>query len=153
MLPDLSRGGSRLQLDVAVHEPDLDVIPLAKRARDPVSDGDGPVPAAGAADGDRQVLLALGDVGGQQEVEQRHQAPVELAGLRTGLDVLADGLVETGQRPQIVDVVRIGQEADVEGEVGIERRTVLEAEGEDRERELVLAYIPSDQLESDPAPQ
>src|SRR5438874_2274622 len=49
-----------------MYEAELDVVALAQLARDPVGDGDRAVPAAGAADGDREVLLALGDVSEQQ---------------------------------------------------------------------------------------
>ena len=124
------------RLDVAVLDPDDDVVAAGEVAADPVGDGDRAVAAAGAADRDRQVALALGDVGGDEELEQRQQAAVELAGLGPGLDVLADLLVQAGQRPQLVDVVRVGQEADVEGEVGVARRPVLEAEGEQGQRQF-----------------
>src|SRR5436305_574997 len=102
--------------------------------------------ATRAADRDRQVLLALGDVCRDQEVEQRHQAAVELAGLGAGLDVLPDRLVEAGEWAQLVDVMRVRKEADVERQVRIRRRPVLETEGEDGERELVLLGASADQL-------
>src|SRR3954463_7348415 len=68
-----------LQVHVAVDQPQLDVIAAAELPPDPTGHRDRSVPAPCAADCDRQVLLALGDVGREQEVEQRHQAAVELA--------------------------------------------------------------------------
>ena len=137
------------QLDVAVLDPQGHVLAPVEGAADPVGDGDRSVAPAGAADRDRQVALALGDVGRDQELEQRQQAAVELARLGAGLDVLADRLVEPGQGPQLVDVVWIRQEADVEGQVGVARRPVLETEGEQGERELAAA-VAAEQLLGDP---
>src|SRR5215212_1575304 len=142
-----------LEFHVAVDEMELDVVALAQLPGDPVRDSDRAVSATGAADGDRQVLFALRDIGGEQELEQRHQAAVELAGLGARLDVLADRLVEPGQRTQLVDVMRVRQETDVESEIRVERRAVLEAEGEDGECELILLGVPADQLGRDPAPE
>src|SRR5215208_6811642 len=115
----LPGGWPRLELDIAVHELQLDVVPLAQLPGDPVGDRDRTVSAAGAADRDRQMLLALRNVRGQQELEQRHQPAVELTRLGPRLDVFPDRLVETRQRPELIDVVRVGQEADVEREIGI----------------------------------
>ena len=124
------------ELYVAVLDAHDDVVATDEVAPDPVGDGERAVAAAGAADRDRQVALALGDVGGDEELEQRQQAAVELAGLGARLDVLAHRLVEARQRPQLVDVVGIRQEADIEREVGVARRPVLEAEGQQRQRQL-----------------
>src|SRR5512143_2200893 len=141
--------GPRLEPHVSVDDLELDVVTADQLPGDPVRDGERAVPAARAADRDRQMLLALGDVGGQQEVEQRHQPAVELTRLRTGLDVLPDRLVEPGQRTQLVDVVRVRPEADVQGQVGVGGWPVLEAEGEDGEGELVLLGVSADQLRRD----
>ena len=83
------------QLHVAVHDPRGDVVARGDVAGDAVGDGDRAVAAAGAADRDRQVGLALGDVGREQEVEQRQQAAVVLARQLARLDVLDHG----GSRP------------------------------------------------------
>ena len=50
------------------------VVAPGEVAGDPVGDRHRAVAAAGAADRERHVALALGDVGGQQEVEQREDA-------------------------------------------------------------------------------
>src|SRR3954452_19018600 len=109
----LTSGGARVQLYVAVHELELHVVPLAELPRDAIRHRHRPVAASGATDRDGQVLLSLDDVGREQEGEQRHQPAVELAGLGARLDVLAYRLVEAGQRPQVVDVVRVWQKANV----------------------------------------
>jgi hypothetical protein len=46
-------------------------------------------------------------------------------------DVLAHRLVKSGEWPQFVDPVRVGQEAAVQHHVGVARRAVLEAEAHD----------------------
>ena len=99
------------------------------------------VPATGAADADRQVGLALLLVGGQQVVEQRGEPVVEGVDAVRVLDVIDHGGVQAGQVPQLRLVVGIGQETDVEGQVGVARRAVLEAEGEERERQLADAPV------------
>ena len=84
--------------------------------------------AAGASDRDRQVTATLGLV-------QRHQCPeqsVELIHERR-----ADGGFEhevahlrvvSGERPQIVLPMRVGEEPHVHHDVGVQRQTVLEPE-------------------------
>src|SRR5215218_9208999 len=102
------------KLDVAVLDPDDHVVARRQVAPDAVGDGDRAVAAAGAADRDRQVALALGDVGGDEELEQRQQTAVELARLGPLLYVGADLLVHPGHRPQPLVVMGVGEEADVE---------------------------------------
>ncbi len=89
---------------------------------------DGSVPAAGAADGDRQPGLALLRVGRHQEVEQVLQPLQELARDRQAHDVGADLLGEARQGSQRLDVVGVLHEPDVQHQVGLERDAVLEAE-------------------------
>ncbi len=141
-----------IYVEVAVLDPHYDALTSLQRPPDAVGDGHRAMPAAGAADGDRQVALALGDVGGDEELEQRQQPAVELARLRARLDVGAHRLVEAGLRSQLVDVVGVGQEADVEGEVGVARRAVLEAEGEQGQRQLA-AVLTAQHLLGDPPAQ
>src|SRR5215203_5882915 len=144
--------GDSTKLYVAVLHPDDYVLAASEVPADAVGDGDRAVAAAGAADRDRQVALALGDVGGYEELQQRQQAPIELARLGSLLDVVADLLVHPGHRSQLVVVVGVGEEADVEGEVGVPRRAVLETEGEQGEGELPASLLPQ-QLFGDLAPQ
>src|SRR3546814_1561622 len=69
-------------------------------------DGDGAVAPAGAAEREREVRLALRDVGRQQQREEAVEVVEEL--LRRGLveHVALDGIVEAGERAQLVDPVR-----------------------------------------------
>ena len=57
---------------------------------------------------------------------------VEVVELALARDVLDDARVAAGERAQLGDVVRVGQEAHVEEQVGVARRAVLEAEGSGR---------------------
>src|SRR6187549_168029 len=144
--------GTSFQLHVPVLDPDDNVVAPLEGATDAVGDGDRAVAATGAADRDRQVALALGHVGGDEELEQRQQAAVELASLGARLDVGAHLFVEPGLRPQLVDVVRVGQEAHVDGHVGVAGRAVLEAEGEQGERQSPPS-LAADQLLGDATAQ
>ena len=93
-----------------------------------LGDRDRAVAAAGAADRDHEVGLALGHVLRQQVLQQRQHALVELLQAAVAPDVLDDPRVEPGERAQVGLVVRVGQEAHVEREVGVARRAVLVAE-------------------------
>ncbi len=68
-------GAARALVDVAVGDGDVELVVLAIALGEVLGDRDRAVAAAGAADRDHQVRLALGDVLRQQEVEQRVQAP------------------------------------------------------------------------------
>ena len=84
--------------------------------------------AARASDRHDQVSFALGEVLGQQVVEQRMHVLVERVQLPVAVDELHHARIISGQRPQIPLVVRVGKEADVQEQVGIARRPVLEPE-------------------------
>src|SRR3954453_21411951 len=78
--------------DVAVGDLDEHVVALAPAAREGLGDGHragapGAGAPAGAADGDREVRLALGDVLGQQVVQERLEALVERLELPVAPDV------------------------------------------------------------------
>ena len=81
-------------------------------------------------------VLPSATYAGQQEVEQGQEPLVELVRQLARLDVLDDLRVAAGERPQVLAVVGVRQEADVEHQVGVARRPVLEPEGEDRQRQL-----------------
>ena len=99
-------------------------------------DGHRAVAAAGAADADREVRLALGRVPREQEVEQREQALEVLARARRLEHEAADLLVHPGERAQAQVVVRIGQEAHVEQQVRVDGDAVLVAERHDGEDDV-----------------
>ena len=94
------------------------------------------MPAARAADADREVCLALAHVRGEQVVEQRDQVVVEVRDPVGALHVVDHLLVQPGQLAKLRLVVRVREEAHVEEEVGVARRAVLVAVGEERDREL-----------------
>ena len=110
-------------------------VAVAERGGQVLGDRDRAVAPAGAADRHHQVRLALGDVLREQELQQRDHVRVELLQAAVAADVVDDPLVEAGQRAQVGVVVRVGEEADVEREVGVARRAVLVAEGRERDRQ------------------
>src|SRR5829696_3551625 len=93
--------GESVDFGVAVLDANDDVVAALEVAADAVGDGYRAVAAAGAADRQRQVALSLCDVGGDEELEQRKQPPVELTGLGAGLDVFAHLQVMAGQGAQL----------------------------------------------------
>ena len=103
----------------------------ASAAPQPLGDHHRPVPAAGAADRDRQVALPFRDVVRQDEAQVLLQPVHELAGRRVALHELGDRPVAAGPPPQRRHEMRIRQAAHVEHEVGVDRHAVLEAEAED----------------------
>src|SRR5918992_3593243 len=109
----------RQPVDVPVLDLDEVLVAVAERRGQVLGDGHRAVAAARAADGDHEVGLALGDVLRQQIIEQRHHVVVELLEAAVAADVVDDALVEAGERPQVGLVVRVREEADVEGQVGV----------------------------------
>ena len=86
-----------------------------------------------AADRDREIRLALALVGRQHEAQEVLQTPEELAALLGLHDEVPHPAVAAVQRPQRLHEVRVGQEADVEHQIGVERDAVLEAERHQRD--------------------
>src|SRR5215217_3791461 len=150
--PDRVRLADRQPVHVAVLNLHEVVGHVPEVGGEVLGDRDRAMAAAGAPDRDHQMRLALRDVLGQEVVEQRHDAVVELVQAPVTADVGHDTLVEPGQRPQVRLVVRVGQEADVEGQVGVARRAVLVAEGGERHRELA-GLVGLEQLARDLAAQ
>ena len=68
---------------------------------------------------------------GSKQVEQPVELVEELAGAGLLEHVVADGRVPTRERPQLLDPVRVREEAAVEHEVDVEREPVLVAERHD----------------------
>ena len=100
--------------------------------------GDRAVLAAGAADRDGHIALALTAVSGRDELEQLGVAVEELLGAGLVEDVRRHLLVQAGVRAQLRDPVRVGQEPHVHDQVGVDRQAVLEAEGHDGGPQLGL---------------
>src|SRR3712207_3404481 len=130
---NLGSGAAWLLVDVTVDDVDQMVAAVLVDPAQLLGDDHRAVAAAGAPDADGQVGLALLLVGVEQVVEQRLQLVVELVDAVRGLDVLAYVGVEAGLVAELGLVVRVRQEADVEQKVGVARRTVLEAERQERD--------------------
>src|SRR5436190_18867332 len=131
-------GTPRGLVHVAVHHVDEQVIALAVYVGEVLRDDHGAVPSTGTADANREVGLAFSGVRRQQVVEQRHEPVVELDNAVRVVHVVHHRTVLAGELTQVGFVVRVGQEADVEGEVGLARGAVLETVGEEGDRELAL---------------
>ena len=82
----------------------------------------------GAAEADGQITLALVDVMGQQVNQQFGDALDELLRLRERPNVFGNARVTSGKWAEFGHEVWIGQEADVEDEVGVFGNSVTEAE-------------------------
>src|SRR3954454_13156888 len=125
----------REPVDVAVGDLDEVLLAVAEDLREVLGDRQRAVATAGAADRHHQVRLALGHELREQELQQRDHVAVELLQPAVSAHVLDDRRVEAGQRAQVGLVVRVGQEADVEREVGVARRPVLVPERGERDRQ------------------
>src|SRR5450631_1627860 len=104
----------------------------AKMFADFLGDHDGAVLAAGAAERDRQVALALVDVVRQQEEQIGNSARDELASLRKRADVLGNAGIAACQRPELGDEMRVGQKAYVGHHIGVLREALPESEADTR---------------------
>src|SRR5260370_36276017 len=78
--------------------------------------------AAGAAEGDGQVTLAFVNVMGQKVDQQVGNTLDEFAGLREGADVFRDFGIASSEGTEFGNEMRVGQEADVENQVGVVAR-------------------------------
>src|SRR5215210_6225691 len=139
-------------IDVAVLDLDEVAIVGSEVRCEVLRDDDRSVAAARAPDRHDQVGPALADVLRQQVVEQRDRAAVELVEPAVAGDVVDDPRVEAGQHAELRLVVRVGQEAHVEGEVSVARRPVLVPEGREGDREP-SRRLRLEQLVGDLAPQ
>src|SRR5450432_3078600 len=80
---------------------------------------DGAVLAAGAAESDRQIAFPFPNVVRQKVDQQIRDALNELLGLGKRANVFRDFLVTPGELTELRHKVGIGQEANIEYEVGI----------------------------------
>src|SRR5438067_1076846 len=76
-----------------------------------LDEGDRAMPAARAADGDRQIGLALALIGGQDEAQEVLDATQQLPAFLVLHHELAHLGLPAVERPQLLDEMRIGQEA------------------------------------------
>src|SRR5215467_12347470 len=91
--------------------------------------------APGAAQGHGEVRLALPLVEGEKEAQEILDLGEERSAILEGHHELLHGRVASIQALEAVDEVRVGQEANVEDEIGVVGRAVLEAERHQRHGE------------------
>src|SRR5215208_6564313 len=131
---DVLTGFLAFEVPVPHEEVDLGVA-LPELPGELLDDDDRAVAPAGAADAQSEVRLAFGGVARDQEREQF----ARLLQKRRGVVVLEHGVahrpVVARERPQVGVVVGVRHEPDVEDGVHVERRAVLEAEGDQADRE------------------
>ncbi len=82
------------------------------------------MPAAGAADRDCKIGLAADLVTRQQRAQQAPQPVEEWREIDVSLDVRGNRRVVSGQRPEIVNIIRIVEKAHIEDQIGIARHAV-----------------------------
>ena len=86
---------------------------------------------AGAAHGDDQLRPSLLPVLGQEEIQQWGETAEKFISLFRMKHIVPHRRVQPVEGLQLRDVVGVGQEADIQHQVGLRRQTVFEAEGED----------------------
>jgi len=97
--------------------------------------GHRPVTAAGASHGEMQALPAGCGILGQEELDKRQEPVKQIVGTAVLKDMSGGSRISTAAGPQVGNVVRIGQETDVEHQRRVGRRPVFEAEGGDQDGE------------------
>ena len=110
---------------------------LSQVAGEVLNDGDRAVAASGAAYAQGEVRLAFGGVAGYEEGDQIAEAGEELFGVCLAKDGVSDGLVMTREGTQLGVVVGVWEKANVEEHVYVEGGPMLEAEGNQADREPV----------------
>src|SRR5512132_437745 len=84
--------------------------------------------AAGAADGDRQIALSLGDVPRQQGMKQPRERFEKWSELLIGANEAGDLGIAAGERLETRFIVRIGQKTHVKNQIGIAWQTRAKGE-------------------------
>src|SRR6185436_5772630 len=95
-----------------------------------LTDRDRAVPAGRTSDGYREVTAGFVAVLRQQERQEIGQAVRQLGVVGLGVEESHDLVVLAGLLPQAGNEMRIGQETDVEQQVGAVRNASLEAEAD-----------------------
>ena len=102
---------------------------------------DAAVLAARAADADGRVAAAFVQVALDDGLQECHRPIEKVLGPRLGQHIVTDRLVPPGQRLQLGHPEGIGEESQVEDEVGVQGDAVLETEGHDGDAESGAAVI------------
>src|SRR5262249_50886408 len=129
-----------LFLDVAVLDERLIALPL-QELRQLLHHEHGTVPAARAADRDGEVSLALGDILRDREPDEVCHLVEERLRRRVLADVADHRLIPAVLPAQLPHVVRIGEEADIEHEIGLQGKAIFEAEGAEADDEALGAPV------------
>src|SRR5262245_10377207 len=110
--------------------PDEDrVAMLLKSATQLLDQYDGTVAPTGAAERDREIALPLTLIVRQREFQELDHQAQELLRLGALEHVARDLRFQSGLWPELLDEVRVRQEATVERQIGIGRQAELVAEG------------------------
>ena len=111
-----------------------------------LADGHGAMCAAGAAHGDHQPPLSLALIQRQKVIDQLVQVPQKLAGFLLAEHVIANRRFQTGVGADILDIIRVGQEAHVEHQIAFARDAALIAEGHDFRAQGALILVAGEQV-------
>src|SRR5438067_518463 len=105
------------------------------------------MPTTGAAERDAQIRLPLAHERGHEQREKLVEVDEEVLRFDLLQYVVAHWVVEPGERAQIVDPMRVRQEATVEHHVDVERKTVLVAERDDADLQSGVDRVCGEQLD------
>src|SRR5947209_9239558 len=134
--------GEQALLLRAVAVQDLDSVTcLAQVLAHILGDHDRAMLSSGAAERNRQIAFAFANVVRQQVNQEIRNAVNEFGGLRKGTDVAGDAGIFAGKRAELGHEVRIGQEADIEDEVGVFRHAVFEAEAHAGDQNVLVGRV------------
>src|SRR5713101_2111914 len=106
----------------------------------------GAVLAAGTAEGDGQITLALVNVMGQKIDQKIRNALDEFACLREGADVFCDFGIASGEGAEFGNEMGVGQEADIENQVGIVGHSVPEPKTDAGDQNIPAFFFFLEQL-------
>ena len=125
-------------------QPDPVIILILQPLVQLIGKGDRTVLAAGAADGDHQLILALQDIVGNQKTDHIIQLVQENMRHIKAHDKVLNRLVIAGELSELLIVVGIRKKTHSEYQVGIAGDPVLEAEGKHGDHQIpefpVLIY-------------
>src|SRR5262245_23149808 len=124
--------GPQSLLHVSMRHPRM-LLAAVEMFTDLVRDGHRAMSASGTADRDGDVALAFALVKRHQKIEQFAESANCLPRLFALIQVFDDRLIVAGQALQFGDEMRVGQEAHVEDQVGVQRNPVFEPEADDRD--------------------
>src|SRR5215213_735629 len=97
-------------LELAMEDRDRLVAGVAQPLREILAEDDGPVPAAGAADADRELALALGLEGRDRELQQALDVVEVLLGARLGQHEVPDLARQARVLAELGDVIGVLEE-------------------------------------------